>query len=47
MPMTEANRMSDASPTDQLKEAIIGIVAAVNLQVKYKGKARKSYVIPQ
>lgn len=47
MPMTVANGMSNASPIDQLKQAITDVGGAVNFQVKYKGKANKSYLIPQ
>ena len=47
IPMTTANVMLKESTVTQLKQAINDIGGAINFQVKYQGKACKSYLIPQ
>lgn len=45
--MTAANAMLKESTVPQLKQAIVDIGGAVDFQVKYQGKACKSYIIPK
>ena len=47
IPIARANAMLRESTVAQLKQAITDIGGAINFQIKYQGKACKSYVIPQ